>query len=178
MIRICLLCVAMAVGWSCSVAAGAESSISASGGAWVAVGAGGGNVRGETENQLFNRFSLAMSWNIMWGPHLLSARYVRLGLSESDGDVALLYERIVKNSGYLLSVGLGPSLLYRTYGGGTDVPENETFNRAGIAWVVEVASRRNPAVGPGVMAFGELAGSRSFAGLAVVLQLGRLISIE
>jgi len=178
MIRICLLCIAVAIGWSCSVAAGAESSPAASAGAWVSVGAGGGHVSGEAENQLFNRLSLLMSWNLMRGPHLLSARGVRLGLGKSDGDVALLYERVVKNSGYLLSIGLGPSLLYRTYGGSIDVPENESFNRAGVAWVVEVASRQNPDVDPGLIMFGELIGPRSFAGLAVVLQLGRLISIE
>ena len=115
---------------------------------------------------------------MMRGPHLLSVRCVRLGLGKADGDVALLYERIVRNSGYLLSIGLGPSLLYRRYGAIDDMPDDEVFSKAGVAWAVEVASRQNPDVDPGIMMFGELVGPRSFAGLAVVLQLGRLICIE
>ena len=104
----------------------------------------------------------------------MSMRYTKLGFGESDGDLALLYERVFKNESYLFSAGFGLGLLYRSYGAVTDGPTNEFFERMGVAWSVQAASRKSATAGIGVTGFGEFAGSRSFGGFALVFQFGQL----
>ena len=139
---------------------------------WFSVGVGGGATRGGRENLLFDRTSLVMSGCFARGRDAVSVRYAQVGFGESDGDVAILYGRTLVDRQVELRVSAGPGILYRHYGVISDGPDDEMFDRAGLAWSIEAISHTRTSLAIGVTGFGEIAGSRGFGGLAILLQVG------
>lgn len=140
---------------------------------WFCAGLGGGSVSGGETDQLFERLSVVLSGNVAFGANAISARFAKLGFGESDGDVAVLFRRSMVAGQVELSAAAGPGMLYRRYGTITDGPDDEVFDRAGIAWAAEIIKRSISPAAIGLAGFGEVAGSRSFWGMALLLCLGR-----
>ncbi len=141
---------------------------------WVTGAVGGGLLKSEDSNTIFNSVALLASGNISCGLNIFSVRYTRLVGDSSAGDLAALYERAGSIGRWQVSAGIGFGLLYHDYGAVSDGPQNEMFEYGALAWSAEALRGTDGGVGYGVTAFGSVAGNRSFGGLAFVLSFGRL----
>ncbi len=152
---------------------------------WITLGVGTGHRADDDEGLIFQQPSFLLGVNIQRGWHVGSVRYARIGMHDAVGDLAMLYQRAVPWKRMQVSGGVGVGVLFRdrpgyyfepldygTLDGGGRLVFDEGFGRAGLAWSAELVSRMDPTAGLGVSLFGNLAGERSFWGVAAVFAFG------
>lgn len=167
-----LLGVLMLVGLATprAVARDSSSTVSAS----TTFGLGRGSIARHANNMILPETSWLVSGGIWWSDYAISTRYAKVGMDSGISELALVLERVLARRKWLVSVGVGPGLVARRHGNVTGGPGDDSFDRLGFAWQTSLQSGARDVAGVGFVVFGDIAGSRSCGGVAVVGRLGRI----
>jgi len=135
---------------------------------WIGAGLGVGS----------EDFAGSLNGSYQFGASVIALRTTATAGLFDDGfsDYALLYGRATPANGkrYQASAGLGISLVDGCYGGGVFSDCRDVPTVVGLPIEVQASWRPGSLIGFGLYGFANLNQTRSFAGLTLGLQLGRL----
>ena len=150
---------------------------------WATLGFGLGDLSHDDSghSMMFNGSSYLVSGNFLRGDQIWSVRFSRVVATQTGGDLALMYDRVLHRGRVLVSAGAGLGLLYRDNHMHTDplccaqksVGDYEGASPlAGLAWSAQVLFGERTGSGFGAQCFGDARSRRGFWGLALVFRLG------
>ena len=171
------LCLSSAAG------AGPASAVAADEAEWLTLGLGGGTRIAAHDDLIIGAPAVLLGGTVLRQSHMWTLRYTRVGMDESVGDVALLYDRVLFRTSVFVSAGAGVGLLYKDDAGVTSSAEccafsrgteQGMFDRTGFAWSLQATSGRRSDLSLGACAYGAVGGNCDFWALALVARIGAL----
>ncbi|MBK7048314.1 MAG: hypothetical protein IPH48_17805 [bacterium] len=144
---------------------------------WWAGAIGGGVIEHTVTTDAFGRMALLAAVSVQADRQVFTVRFTRLDGPVPSGDFALLYERAIVDSRWLVTIGAGIGLRHARHDYGVDYSKASADDgdaEVAAAWSIQVVTRKHPTAGGGLVVFGSVADDRDFVACGLQVNLGKL----